>query len=98
VDGTELDAGEGEDDQTLDYGCTAIKRSFHPCANQLYNLNHLMEVEVFRMFRYCRMSGTVIKRNARRNRRPKQKSFLGIAGLKKLILFYEDAGRSCTFI
>ena len=31
---------------------------------------YLMEVDVLRMLRYCRMSGTVISRNARRNRSP----------------------------
>ena len=31
---------------------------------------YLMEVDVLRMLRYCRMSGTVIRRNARRNRSP----------------------------
>ncbi len=31
----------------------------------------LIEVDVFRMLRYCRMSGTVIRRSARRKRRPK---------------------------
>ena len=35
-----------------------------------HNSSHLMEVEVLRMLRYCRMSGTVINRNARRNRSP----------------------------
>lgn len=29
-----------------------------------------IELEVLRMLRYCRMSGTVINRRARRNRRP----------------------------
>ena len=31
---------------------------------------NLIEVEVLRMLRYCRMSGTVIRRRARRNRSP----------------------------
>ena len=34
---------------------------------------HLMEVEVLRMLRYCRMSGTVISRKARKNRSPEKK-------------------------
>jgi hypothetical protein len=34
-------------------------------------MGHLMEVEVLRMFKYWRMSGTVISRRARRNLRPK---------------------------
>lgn len=29
-----------------------------------------MELEVFKMLRYCKISGTVIKRRARKNRRP----------------------------
>ena len=31
---------------------------------------NLMEVDVLRMLRYCRMSGRVIRRRARRKRRP----------------------------
>ena len=31
---------------------------------------YLMEVDVLRMLRYCRMSGTVIRRKALRNRSP----------------------------
>ena len=34
---------------------------------------YLMEVEVLRMLRYCRMSGTVISRKARKNRSPEKK-------------------------
>ena len=34
---------------------------------------YLMEVDVLRMLRYCRMSGTVIKRKARKKRRPVHK-------------------------
>ena len=30
-----------------------------------------MEVDVFNMFKYCRISGTVIKRKALKNRKPK---------------------------
>lgn len=33
----------------------------------------LIELDVFKILRYWRISGTVIKRNARRNRRPKKK-------------------------
>ena len=33
---------------------------------------HLMEVEVFSMLRYCRMSGTDIKRRARRKPKPEK--------------------------
>ena len=37
---------------------------------------NLMEVDVLRMLRYCRMSGTVIRRRARRNRSPVLKRYL----------------------
>ena len=36
---------------------------------------YLMEVDVLRMLRYCRMSGTVIRRSARRNRSPELKRY-----------------------
>ena len=36
------------------------------------NFFHLMEVEVFSMLRYCRMSGTDIKRRARKNPNPEK--------------------------
>ena len=39
-------------------------------------MSNLMEVDVLRMLRYCRMSGTVIRRRARRNRSPVLKSYL----------------------
>lgn len=35
-----------------------------------------IELDVFRMLRYCKMSGTVIKRSARRNLRPTNKQTL----------------------
>ena len=36
---------------------------------------HLMEVDVLRMLRYCKISGTVIKRRARKNLRPVRKLY-----------------------
>lgn len=35
-----------------------------------------IELDVFNILRYCRISGTVISRSARRNLRPKTSSFL----------------------
>ena len=40
---------------------------------KLRQIFHLMEVEVFSMLRYCRMSGTDIKRRARKNPNPEKK-------------------------
>ena len=45
------------------------------------NWANLMEVEVFKMLRYCKMSGTVISLKALRNRRPGKNEFT----IKKLI-------------
>jgi hypothetical protein len=35
---------------------------------------YLMDVDVFKMLRYCKMSGTVIKRRARKKRKPKSEN------------------------
>ena len=37
-----------------------------------------MEVDVLRMLRYCRMSGRVIRRRARRKRRPATAEGIGL--------------------
>ena len=39
------------------------------------NFFHLIDVEVLSMLRYCRMSGTAIKRRARKNPNPARKIF-----------------------
>ena len=48
-------------------GCKGLRR-LRPSWDQL--ASYLIEVDVLRMLRYCRMSGTVIKRKARKKRRP----------------------------
>ena len=42
-------------------------------AEKIVAIFHLMEVEVFSMLRYCRMSGTDIKRRARKKPNPEKK-------------------------
>ena len=51
-------------------GCKGLRR-LRPSWAQL--ASYLIEVDVLRMLRYCRMSGTVIKRKARKKRRPVHK-------------------------
>ena len=51
-------------------GCKGLRR-LRPAWAQL--ASYLIEVDVLRMLRYCRMSGTVIKRKARKKRRPVHK-------------------------
>ena len=43
--------------------------------NMEINWASRIEVEVLRMLRYWRMSGTVMSRTARRNRRPEKKTY-----------------------
>ena len=51
-------------------GCKGLRR-LRPSWAQV--ASYLIEVDVLRMLRYCRMSGTVIKRKARKKRRPVHK-------------------------
>ena len=51
-------------------GCKGLRR-LRPSWAQL--ASSLIEVDVLRMLRYCKMSGTVIKRKARKKRRPVHK-------------------------
>ena len=60
-----------------------------------------IDVDVFKMFRYCKMSGTVIKRRARRNRKPEIKRFTKIRILGHFIspniLFWATSFRPISY-
>ena len=71
----EYDARSSEPDRDKD-GYELGKPSEERFMRENYaHFLHLMDVEVFSMLRYCRMSGTAIKRRARKKPNPERKIF-----------------------